>query len=202
MQTASARRSPDDPRAETRLVLHGIGWDQYEAILAALGDSPGVRLAYLEGELEIMSPSDLHELLKKGVARMLEIYAVARDLPLVGYGSTTFRRKAKKRGFEPDECYVLSENPARPVVPDLAIEVVLSHWEIDKLSLYAGLGIQELWLLRAGQLEILVKRGAGYRKARRSRLFPELDLAELMRFAARPDQTRAAREYLTLLQRS
>ena len=50
-----ARHPAEDP--ETRAVLHGISWAHYEAILAAVGDSPHVRLAYLAGDLELMSPS-------------------------------------------------------------------------------------------------------------------------------------------------
>ena len=126
---------PGDHDAETRIVVHGISWAQYEAILAALGDSPGVRLAYLEGALEIMSPSRRHELLRKTLARLLEIYALERDIPLVGYGAATFRKRAKERGVEPDECYVLGEPGKRePAAPHLAIEVVLSSWDLDKLS--------------------------------------------------------------------
>lgn len=71
----------------------------------------------------------------KTLARLLEIYALERDIPLVGYGAATFRKRAKERGVEPDECYVLGEPGKRePAAPHLAIEVVLSSWELDKLS--------------------------------------------------------------------
>jgi hypothetical protein len=30
--------------------------------------------------------------------------ALERDVPLNGYGSTTFRKRAKERGIDPDEC--------------------------------------------------------------------------------------------------
>lgn len=202
-QAQAGSTRPED--AERRIVLNGISWEQYDAILAALGDSPGVRLAYLEGVLEIMSPSRRHERLKTRLGRLLEVYATEMEVPLEGFGSATFRKKAKARGVEPDECYVLSERPVEdPEVPDLAIEVVLARWDIDKLSLYAGLGVKELWLVRRGALELHVLSGAAYRRVRRSRLIPELDLALLWRYATRADltQTRAAREYAAALRRA
>ena len=91
-----------------------------------------------------------------------------------------------------------------PQAPDLAIEVVLARWDLDKLSLYAGLKVKELWLVRGGGLEIHVLRGASYRRAKRSRLLPDLDVELLWRFATREDltQTRAAREYAAALRRA
>lgn len=42
--------------AEQRLLLERIRWQQYELLLATLGDDfPALRLSYLEGRLEIMT---------------------------------------------------------------------------------------------------------------------------------------------------
>lgn len=90
-----------DP-GERRVLLHGVSWRDYVIVREAL-DSPGVRMTYLEGALEIMSPSREHELAKKFVARLVETYAFSMRIPLNGHGSTTFEREAK----EPDECWVL-----------------------------------------------------------------------------------------------
>lgn len=204
---ASYGASPDHPRgdAEARIVLDGISWRQYESLLAELGDHAGVRLAYLSGALEIMSPSTTHETWKKNFARLLELCFLELELPLVGYGSTTFRKKAKKRGVEPDECYVVGEKPLRGrelSAPDLAIEVVVSSWAIDKFSLYAGLGVKELWLLREKAIEVHVLRGAGYRRARKSRLLPDVDLGLVLRYVFREDQFTALKEYRAALRRS
>lgn len=50
---------------------------------------------YLEGTLEIMSPSPEQEVDKTTIARLIEIYALKRDIDLTGYGSTTFRKPAQ-----------------------------------------------------------------------------------------------------------
>ena len=91
-------------------------------MLRDLLDGPGVRMTYLRGALELMSPSRLHEDVKTRLARLLELWALERDVPLYGYGSTTFRVEPRERGLEPDECYVVGQPMAE--VPELAIEVV------------------------------------------------------------------------------
>lgn len=180
-------------RGESRVLLHGVSWDVY----VQLGeDNPGLRLTYLAGELEIMSPSDHHELDKTMLARLLEAYAEERDIELNGFGNTTYRKRAKRRGLEPDECYVLRPIQGRlPSRPDLAIEVVLTSWRIDKLEVYRGLGVPEVWVWQRGHIEVHVLAGTRYETRRRSVLLPDLDLELLASFVGRRDQVRAVKEY-------
>jgi len=184
---------------ERRVVLEGIDWEKYEAIVRARGDSAGERLFYLDGMLEIMSPSGDHETVKKVIARLVEAYAEEIDLDLRGFGSTTFRKRAKHRGAEPDECYVLGERPFHPgsIVdrPDLAIEVALSNDGLDKLAIYAGLGVPELWIYKAGRIQVYRLGASGYRRAAKSRLLPGLDLRLVARYAIEPNQTRAVKAF-------
>jgi Uma2 family endonuclease len=114
---------------EQRVVLPNVTWRQYENLLATLGDYPGLRLIYLEGTLEIFMPSAEHKMLKKLIARLVERYAEEIDISLHGYGSTTFRREAKARGLEPDECYCVD---TLKELPDFAIEVNLTSKGVDK----------------------------------------------------------------------
>ena len=118
---------------EQRLILYGVNWQQYETLQATLNDFPGLRMFYLEGTLEIMSPSPEQEVDKTTIARLIEIYALERDIDLTGYGSTTFRKPAQERGLEPDECYCFGQLKE---FPDIALEVIVSSGGIDKLSIY------------------------------------------------------------------
>ncbi|HWW61557.1 MAG TPA: Uma2 family endonuclease, partial [Thermoanaerobaculia bacterium] len=93
---------PVDP--DERVILSDIEWWQFETFLAIRGDRAGVRVTYLEGAREIMSPSRTHETLKKLISRLLEAYADAMGLVFEGYGSLTMRDAPKRRGIEPDEC--------------------------------------------------------------------------------------------------
>ena len=112
----------EDP--DQRVILGGIDWWQFETFLAIRADRAGVRVTYLEGQLEIISPSLTHEMLKKFIARLLEAYAEEKGLVLEGYGSMTMRNAPKARGIEPDECYAVG---APKESPDLAVEVIWTH---------------------------------------------------------------------------
>lgn len=184
--------------ADQRVVLHGVPWSHYQVLLALRGNAPVPRLTYLSGELELMSSSQDHERIKKLIARLLEVYALAKTLPLNGFGSWTLRDAPGERGAEPDECYVLGDARGRDR-PDLAIEVVWTSGALDKLAVYAGLGVGEVWFWREGRIEVHVLRGAGYARVERSALLPDLDVEVLARFLTYDDQTRAAREYLAAL---
>jgi len=185
-------RAPD-PSADQRIVLHGIDWKTYLIVRDAI-DSPGVRMTYDRGALEIMSPSPEHETQKKTLARLLEVWALERDVPLEGYGSTTFRREAKERGLEPDECYCLGQ-PLRDY-PDLAIEIVHTSGGIEKLPIYESLGVREVWFYERGVLSIhVLDAPSGYARHARSALLPQLDIEELVTHMQHPTQHEAVRAY-------
>jgi Uma2 family endonuclease len=178
---------------EQRVVLPSVTWQQYESLLATLGDYPGLRLIYLEGTLEIFMPSPEHEMLKKVIARLLERYSEAVDIPLHGYGSTTFRREAKARGLEPDECYCVGTLKA---LPDLAIEVNLTSGGVNKLAVYQGLGVPEVLIWQTGKLALYDLRQENYQIANHSQFFPDLDLQLLAQYIRPQDQPQAIKEFL------
>lgn len=197
--TRLATRLPSvHTEAEQRITLFDIRWEHFESMLQMVEGQRGLRLTYLEGTLEFMSPSVQHGLIQKLIARLLEVYALERDIELIGAGSATLKKRSARRGAEPDECYFLDRERG---TPDLAIEVVLSKGVIDKLAVYAGLGVKELWIWEAGTLQVHRLRRGRYTRTVRSGLLPELDLAHMARFIERPDQTRAVREYRDSLRR-
>lgn len=191
--TGTAKR-PGGP-----VVLHGVSWAQYEALLEALGDDhPSLRMTYLRGTLEIMTTSPYHEEVKTIIARLLEAWALERDVQISGYGGATFRNEAVERGLEPDECYTVGGMLVD--VPDLAIEVVYEHEDVDKLAVYAGLGVREVWIWEEGAFAVYGLAGDRMEPATASALLPGLDLAELARFV-RPGtpHTQLVKDYLTAL---
>lgn len=181
-------RSPEE---EQRVLLTDVPWSAYVVLRDAV-DSPGVRMTYLEGMLEIMSPSREHEVDKTQIARLLELFCLERDIPLFGYGSTTFRREEKERGLEPDECYC---RDADKDIPDIALEVIKTRGSIDKLAVYAGLGVREVWVFEAGAFSLFALRGEAYVPIAKSEILPEVDLARLADLAVEPDQHAALKVY-------
>jgi Uma2 family endonuclease len=177
-----------------RVRLHGVTWDDYQRLLAMRGPKKGaLRIAYLEGEVELMSPGERHESVGRMISRLLAIYALARRVPLNERGSTTWRRRLRARGVEADESYVLGS--ARKTRPDLAIEVVITSPGIDKLAIYHGLGVPEVWIWRSGRVRVHVFRRTRYRVQAKSELLPDLDLDLLLSFIDRQDQTEATADY-------
>jgi Uma2 family endonuclease len=182
---------PIEPAAdEQRLVLSDVSWATYLMLRDAL-DETNLRMTYLEGVLEIMSPSRRHELENKQIARFLELFCLERDIPLFAYGSTTWRAENQKRGLEADECYSRGERE----LPEIAIEVIVSHGSVDKLDVYRGLGIREVWLFEAGVCTVLTLRGASYERIAASEVIPEVDLARIVHHAMRRDQHAALRAF-------
>ena len=165
-------------------MLSNVPWATY-VILRDTVDSPGVRMTYYRGWLEIMSPSKTHEVNKKQIARLLELFCLERDIPLYGYGSTTFRREETERGLEPDECYCRGRDGT---VPDVALEVVVTTPAINKLEVYRGLGVREVWIFRENAFELFTLRGESYEPLALSEVFPEVDLARLAHYAQEADQ--------------
>ncbi|MGK7925970.1 MAG: Uma2 family endonuclease [Spirulina sp.] len=184
--------------AEPRISLGNISWQQYETLVTALSPCPILRLSYNAGHLEIMTNSPQHETIKSLIGRLIETYALERDIDLYSYGSTTFRNEAAARGLEADESYCLGE---RRELPDLAIEVVITSGGIDKLEIYRGLGIREVWFWQDHGFTLyqLIDMTIGYREIQRSQLLPDLDLDRLCQFidpAREPQMIRAYRQAL------
>ena len=178
---------------DQRVRLHGISWADFEALLAARGDQPGVRVTYLCGELELMTPSVHHESLKTRLARIVEFYAEEIGIPLEGFGSWTLRSEARRRGAEADECYVIGPIDGDPELPDLAIEVVWTSGGIDKLEVYRGLGVPEVWIWQDGRLGFHLLRDGIYHQAARSAVLAQMDPALIVRCMAESSQTDAIR---------
>lgn len=186
------KRDPSH-HVDQRIFLHGLSWAQYEQLLDARGESSAVRISYLDGEVELMSPSRSHEWIKTTIARLLEAWAEEVDVELNGFGSWTLKQQATESGVEPDECYVVGSRETE--VPDLAIEVVWTHGGIRKLDIYARLGVREVWIWKDGALEAWELTRDGYQKIAASVVLPKVDLAMIARFAEEENQTAAVRAF-------
>lgn len=156
-----------------RILLDGVTWQQYESLIATLSDRPRLRMTYLE--VKIISPK--HEILKTLIWGLMEIYALERKIPLLSCCCATYRTEATARGIEPDGSYCIGTSKE---MPDLVIEVLMTSSDIDKLEVYKGLNVSEVWFWE-GQFSVyqLQSPSAGYQPVRRSTFFPELDLALL-----------------------
>ena len=183
---ASTPATVETSGAESRFLLHCLDWQGYEKLLKLFGDD-GPRVSFLDGVVELMSPGPLHEGYSELLNRMIGDLIVELDLPARSLGSTTFQRRGRNGGLEPDKCFYLASvgllrgqdlaklKPMPP--PDLAIEVEVSSPLLDKLAIYAGLGVPEIWRYNQDGLTILCLRLDGqYHVSERSQVFPWLPI--------------------------
>ncbi len=191
----------DLPHQDHFVALHDVSWADYERILEVRGDRSSPRIAYLEGELEIMSPSDHHEWIKSLIGRLVEVWCLEHDIRFNIVGSWTVKNRRKKRGVEPDECYVFGPRQGA-TRPDLAIEVIWTSGGIDKLEIYRLLGVPEVWVWRRRAITPYVLRGDQYEAATRSAVLPDLDLRQLASMLDYTDSSEAIRAYHELLRAS
>src|SRR5262247_1690313 len=192
VQTSSLLEIIEALPASSMLLLHEVSWAEYEDLLALLPDNPRVRLSYDQGTLEIMTLSPRHERLKSLFTPLLTVLTEELDLNLVGLGSTTFRRIDAARGLEPDDCYYIHQaermagqdiiDLATDPPPDLVVEVDITHPSLDKLPIYASLGVPEVWRHDGDTLQFLRLLGDRYTQTPASGLFPLLSAEVLAGF--------------------
>ena len=56
-----------DRPAEQRFIHRGVSWNNFKTIQQGFADSPDIRLFYYAGELEILSTSPDHEIVKGNI---------------------------------------------------------------------------------------------------------------------------------------
>jgi Uma2 family endonuclease len=179
---------------EERFLIRGVPWHVYVALRDSL-DRAGssVRLTYARGDLELMRSSRPHEDTRSILGRLVEAWCDVHDIDVFAQGSTTYRTEAAERGLEPDESYSVG---ARKPIPDLAIEVVYSSYKLDKLDVYRGLGVPEVWVWRDGAITIHRLAPTGYEIQTDSEVLAGIDVAHLASFVGRSESlTRIVREY-------
>jgi Uma2 family endonuclease len=198
---SAALKDRENARHEDHFVhLDGVTWADYERLLEIRGEHSAPRITYLEGTLEIMSPSAQHDSIKSTIGRLVEVWCLEHDVEFTTYGSWTVKNRRAKRGAEPDECYVfgLVANPKRP---DLVIEVVWTSGGLDKLEVYRKLGVPEVWFWDEGRIGVYRLRGERYAATERSLVLRGVDLEQLASFIDRPTTSRAIRDYRAALKR-
>jgi Uma2 family endonuclease len=187
-----------DTDREQRLLMPGAyNWQQFEALEALLVTSPGLRITYFDGLIELMTLGESHEQIKSLIGMFLEAYFVAMEIEFIPVGSATRRGEAKGTSFEPDESYYLG---TRKENPDLAIEVILTSGNLAKLEKYQRFQIPEVWLWEDNQLQVYQLTTDSYELVANSALLPKLDLTLLVRCVQMPSRLEAMKAFMAGVQ--
>lgn len=177
-------------RSGQRLLLHDVDWPTYSRFLRLFAERPSIRLTYDRGTLEIMSPLHEHG---RFLGRLAITLTEELSLPLKAGGSTTFRRKRRRRGLEPDDCFWIANEAKvrgkrridlrKDPPPDLAMEVDVKSSSLNRMMIYAALKVPEVWRLDSRGLSFLVLGPDGiYANASHSLAFPFVTPADISRF--------------------
>jgi Uma2 family endonuclease len=179
-------------QSANRFLLKNISWQTYEALLKDMESQPGIRLTYDRGILEIMSPLAPHERNSRLIGRLVEALTEEMNIEICSLGSLTCKREDLARGLEPDQCYYIqNESVVRNLdqidlnqdpPPDLAIEIDITSSSINRLDLYAALGVPEVWRYDGSQLIIYQLQNGEYLVCTNSPTFPQLTSSEIIRF--------------------
>jgi Uma2 family endonuclease len=182
-----------------KAVLYGIDWRTYIRLLRVFEESRRLRITYDRGTIEIRERLLQDEAPASLLGRFVNVLTEELQLPCRGGGSVTLRRRRKRRGLEPDNCYWIGNAAAlqgrtrldlrTDPPPDLAIEVVVTSSSLDRLSIYAALGVPEVWRLTAAGLAFNALVAGSYQVQPNSLAFGRLGVADLAGFVAQVGQT-------------
>jgi Uma2 family endonuclease len=184
----------DQPTEEKLVTLRDVSWEQFKGIEAQLLDNHHVRLSYLSGMLEIMSPvGEEHELVKSTLGLLLEAYMQELGIRFYKRGGYTLEEPGYASGT-PDESYSVG---TKREVPDIVIEVIITSGTISRKELYKPKRIPEVWFWKSNSIKIfrLTEQGE-YSEVEQSGFFPNLDPTLLLRYLATPDQYDAVQEFI------
>lgn len=185
----------DSTMAEGTVLFNGISWQTYRALMEDVGDGRAWRIAYDHGVLEIRMPLVKHEEPKIMLSNFVEVLADELEIEIRELGALTLEREDLTRAIEPDTCFYIQNElvirsreeidlPNDPP-PDLAIESDNTNSSINKHSIYAALGVPELWRYRKRQLEVYQLVEGDYVQVDRSLAFPCLPVAEVPEYIER-----------------
>ncbi|HEY9645360.1 MAG TPA: Uma2 family endonuclease [Chroococcidiopsis sp.] len=170
------------------LLISGVDWQTFEAILIELGEPHTARIAYDNGILEIITPLPEHEAVKEILSDLLKALLEELDIEFLTLGSTTFKHPDTLKGIEPDQCfYIQNEAAVRgkdrldlrfDPPPDLAIEIDITSRTHP--NTYAALGVPELWRRNQNQLQFNRLIDGHYQEVPESPTFPGLPLQDLL----------------------
>jgi Uma2 family endonuclease len=188
------------PKTTDQLVVVKGDWAKFKLIQQGCTESPGIRVSYFDGTIEIVMPSRPHEIFSGAFHLLLSLYLAHLDIECLATGSAD-QEVEGTAAAQPDQSYCI--DGIKPI-PDLSVEVVFSSDGINKLARYRAIGVPEVWFWEDGVLALYHLRSSGYERVERSELpgLADLDLAVLKRclLIGETSTTAAMKEFNTYLQ--
>lgn len=180
--------------AGASLRIDDVSWDEYEQLLADLGEGYGARIFYDRGRMEVMAPASTHEKPKSVIHTLVAALQDELDIDIESLGSTTLKAEMKAKGAEPDDSFYIQHaahvigrddlDLRRDPPPDLVVEINRTNVSLDKFAIYAALGVPEIWRIVRRSVQIYSLNEDHYDLSPASRAFPSLMAQALSEFLA------------------
>lgn len=177
---------------DQRFIHSGISWQQFKLIEQGFSDSPGIRLFYYRGEVEILAVSEDHEAISRTLTILLALYFDIKDIEFKPTGSRTLETEGEA-STQADESYLIGRSTGTP--PDLSVEIIFTSGTVKKLQRYRVLGVPEVWFWEDGVLAMYRLGAEGYEKISSSVVLPDLDINLLCRCLLMASSVEAMREF-------
>ncbi len=179
---------------DQRFIHSGISWQRFKLIEQGFSGSPGIRLFYYRGEVEILAVSQEHEFFSRTICTLLAIYCAENEIEFAPTGSFT-QEKEGLVSAQADESYFIGRGRTPDFPPDLCIEIVFTSGNVRKLERYQLLGVSEVWFWEDGVLALYCLGSEGYEKISSSVVLPDLDINLLCRCLLMASSVEAMREF-------
>ena len=147
-------------------IVHQGTWEQFKFIQKGFDGSPGVRLFYYEGAIEILMPGQEHEVFSRVIGYLVTTFLVEQGIFFQPTGAMT-QEKEGVVSAQADESYCIGSVKS---IPDLSIEVIFTSGSTSKLERYKALGVSEVWFWQHGVLKLYHLRDGSYEPINRSQL--------------------------------
>ena len=179
---------------DQRIVMRGT-WEKFKLMQQVSEDSPGIRLSFYQGTIELLMPGQDHEIFGCVIGALLFNFLAHKGIFFLPTGSMTQEREGTA-SVQADKSFCIG---SRKPIPDLSIEVIFTSGSETKLALYRALEVAEVWFWQDGVLRLHHLREDGYQRIDRSELpgLKDLDIELLKRciLIAETDPGEAARVF-------
>ncbi len=164
---------------DQRIILSGT-WENFKYIQQGFENTPGAKLSYYEGTIEILMPGEDHEFFSRVINYLVTTFLLKKGIKFKMTGAKT-QEKEGQASAQADESYCIGG--AKPIA-DLSIEVIFTSGSVNKLARYQALGVPEVWFWQDGSLVLYHLRDErGYERIEFSELpgLEQLDVDLLRR---------------------
>lgn len=177
-----------NPSAGAGIVWHDVSWEFYENFLREF-DERYTPHSFVS-ETFAVRHRDYKALQWAGrISRLVCVLTEELTVPRRSLGSSLLKHSGKQVGAEPDEAFLLRNamevaNPLDYNVetdppPDLVIDVDIAPPGLNRLAVYAALGVPEVWIYDGENFQIAVRQDQHtYETSDISRSFPTVPMRE------------------------